>query len=62
MVSVDQEFRLGHSENGLSLLVCIFTDLYRSLAEDSKTEGLNEIAGSLTETRGYTSRVTHLHG
>lgn len=57
MVSMDQEFRLGHSEDGLSVLLCIWVFSCR------RKDGGAEIYKSLTEGRGgYTPEVTHLHG
>lgn len=56
MVSVDQEFRLRHSEDGLSLCLCMWV-----FSWGLKDWGA-EIYDSVTEAREYTSKLTHLHG
>lgn len=50
----DQEFRLGHSEDGLSLLLCVWVFSWRLKGWGA------ESYDSLTEARGFTSKVTHL--
>lgn len=52
----DQEFRLGHSEDGLSLLLCVWVFSWRLKGWGA------ESYDSLIEARGFTSKVTHLRG